>query len=197
MNLICLTVGGNFAFYPSDNPFHQWAPGISKQNDFLGKIVSEAKAKNIRIGARFDFSKQSAESVKKHPEWFFTHADGSHPVDASGRTPPCINGDFFRKQAVLIMNEVIERYHPSLIYLNNFGKNLGGQNLSEPCQCVNCKRSFTKMTGKTLPRKMKDEVRVFLKHSTYSTGKLFYDSAQELSPQTIFINADTAPAHGW
>src|SRR5687767_3420707 len=67
MNLLCLTVGGSFAFYPSDIPFHEWAPQISKSNDFFGKIVSEALSKNIRIGARFDFSKQSAKAVEAHP----------------------------------------------------------------------------------------------------------------------------------
>ena len=197
MNLICVTFGGSFAFYPSENPFHQWAPGISKENDFIGQLVAEARRKHIRVGARFDFSKQSAKSVAAHPDWFFTNVDGSHPEDASGRTPPCINGDFFRKQAVLIMNEVIERYRPSLIYLNNFGNNLGGQNLPDPCQCANCRKVFSKMTGKTLPRRMTDEVRIFLKHCTRSTGKLFYESAQRLSPETIFINADTTPTHGW
>lgn len=197
MNLLCLTVGGSFAFYPSDVPFHEWAPGISKSNDFLGRIASEAKSKNIRIGARFDFSKQSQDSVKANPEWFFTLADGTHPVDVSGRTPPCINGDFFRKQAVMIMEEVIHRYNPSLVYLNNFGNNLGGQNLPDPCQCANCKKSFFQKTGKTLPRKMTDEVRLFLKHSTYETGRLFFEALQKLAPDTVFINADTTPTNGW
>ena len=197
MNLLCLTVGGSFAFYPSDIPFHEWAPQISKSNDFFGKIVSEAKSKNIRIGARFDFSKQSAEAVKAHPEWFFTLADGTHPIDASGRTPPCINGDFFRNQAVLIVKEVISKYHPALVYLNNFGNNLGGQNLSDPCQCENCKKSFFQKTGKPLPPKMTDEVRVFLKHCTADTGRLFFEAVQQLSPTTVFINADTTPTHGW
>ena len=197
MNLLCLTVGGSFAFYPSAVPFHQWAPHISKDNDFIGKIAREARARNIRLGARFDFSKQSAEAVKAHPEWFFTLADGSHPVDASGRTPPCINGDFFRKQAVGIMKEVVDRYQPAMVYLNNFGNNLGGQDLPDPCQCANCKRRFLEMTGKPLPRHMTDEVRVFLKHSTYDTGRLFFEALQALSPQTVFINADTTPTHGW
>ncbi|CAN5746098.1 hypothetical protein BH10BAC3_BH10BAC3_09210 [soil metagenome] len=197
MNLLCLTVGGSFAFYPSAIPYHEWAPGISASNDFFGKIAGEAKAENIRIGARFDYSKQSADAVKAHPEWFFTLADGTHPVDASGRTPPCINGDFFRRQAVLIMEEVISRYHPGLVYLNNFGNNLGGQNLPDPCQCENCKRNFLEKTGKPLPQKMTDEVRVFLKHSTYETGRLFFEAVQKLSPGTILINADTTPTHGW
>lgn len=197
MNLLCLTVGGSFAFYPSNIPYHEWAPGISRENDFIGKITSEAKAKNIRIGARFDFSKQSAEAVKANPGWFFTHADGTHPVDASGRTPPCINGNFFRRQAVLIMEEVVNRYRPALVYLNNFGNNLGGQNLPDPCQCTNCKKSFLQKTGNPLPNKMTPEVKVFLKHSTYETGLLFFNSLQKLSPDTIFINADTTPTHGW
>ena len=197
MNLLCLTVGGSFAFYPSDIPYHEWAPGISKTNDFLGMIVSETRSRNIRLGARFDFSKQSAESVKANPGWFFTLADGSHPVDASGRTPPCINGDFFRKQAVLIMKEVVMRYDPALVYLNNFGNNLGGQNLPDPCQCINCRKKFKEQTGKPLPQTMTDEVRVFLKHCTYETGRIFYEELMKLSPKTIFINADTTPTHGW
>jgi hypothetical protein len=197
MNLLCLTAGGSFAFYPSAVPFHEWAPGISQSNDFLGKIASEAKARNIRIGARFDFSKQSAKSVEANPGWFFTLADGTHPVDASGRTPPCINGDFFRKQAVLIMKEVVSRYRPALVYLNNFGNNLGGQNLPDPCQCANCRRKFYQKTGKALPRTMTDEVRVFLRHCTYETGLLFFEELMKLSPQTILINADTTPTHGW
>jgi len=197
INLICLTVGGSFAFYPSGIEFHQWAPGISEANDFIGNIASEAATRNIRIGARFDFSKQSPESVKAHPEWFFTNADGSHPADASGRTPPCINGGFFRKQAVLIVEEVLNRYRPAMVYLNNFGNNLGGQNLPDPCQCANCKRLFLQKTGKQLPRKMSDEVRTFLRICTHETGKLFFDAVEKLSPNTIFINADTVPTHGW
>jgi hypothetical protein len=197
MNLLCLTVGGSFAFYPSRVPYHQWSPGITKENDFFGKIVKEAAKHKIRIGARFDFSKQSAEAVKEHPGWFFTLADGTHPVDASGRTPPCINGDFFRRQAVMIMEEVISTYHPAMVYLNNFGNNLGGQNLPVPCQCANCKKLFFEKTGKTLPLTMTDEVRLFLKHCTYDTGRLFFDTVQRLSPEAIFINADTTPTHGW
>jgi hypothetical protein len=197
MNLLCLTAGGSFAFYPSEIPFHEWAPGISESNDFLGLIASEARSRNIRLGTRFDFSKQSSESVKANPGWFFTLADGSHPVDASGRTPPCINGDFFRKQAVLIMKEVVSRYHPALVYLNNFGNNLGGQNLPDPCQCSNCRKKFIEKTGKPLPRIMTDEVRVFLRHCTYETGRIFFDVLMKLSPKTILINADTTPTHGW
>lgn len=197
MNLIFLTVGGSFAFYPSDISLHEWAPGISKSNDFLGRIVKEAKARNIRIAARFDFSKQSARSVKAHPEWFFTLTDGSHPVDASGRYTPCINGDFFRKQAVLIMEEVISRYQPSLVYFNNFGNNLGGQNLPDPCQCANCKKAFLQKKGKLLPLNMTGEVREFLKECSYETGRLFFEALEKLAPGTILINADTTPTHGW
>lgn len=197
INLICLTVGGSFAFYPSEIPFHEWAPGISKNHDFFGQLVQQANARNIRIGARFDFSKQAAKSVEAHPEWFFTKADGTHPVDKSGRTPPCINGDFFRKQAVDIMKEVILKYRPALVYFNNFGNNLGGQGLPDPCQCDNCKKAFLDKTGKSLPKHMTPEVKLFLKESTYETGKLFYDAVQELAPETILINADTNPTQGW
>jgi hypothetical protein len=197
MNLLCLTVGGSFAFYPSAIPFHEWAPGISQSNDFLGKITREARSRNIRLGARFDFSKQSAESVKANPGWFFTLADGTHPIDASGRTPPCINGDFFRKQAVLIMKEVVSRYEPALVYLNNFGNNLGGQNLPDPCQCANCRKKFLQKTGKALPQSMTDEVQIFLRHCTYETGRIFFEELMKLSPSTILINADTTPTHGW
>ena len=72
----------------------------------FGDVLREAHASKIRVVGRFDFSKTRKEVFDAHPEWFFRQANGE-PVIYNGLYSTCINGGYYRVQAMKILTEAL------------------------------------------------------------------------------------------
>src|SRR3954468_418629 len=108
-NVLLMGMGGIAAFYPTKVPFHYASPDLPPGTDLFGDVLNKLHARRIRVVGRFDFSKTSKAVFDAHPEWFFRKADGS-PVIYNGLYSTCINGGYYRDQAMKILAEGLENY---------------------------------------------------------------------------------------
>lgn len=89
-NTLMINAGGIFAFYPSGLEHQVVTPYLKK--DLLGEVIAQAHARNIRVIARFDFSKAYESLFAVHPEWFYRDREGRE-VNYFGIVHTCLNGD--------------------------------------------------------------------------------------------------------
>lgn len=165
-NVLHFSAGGIVAFYPTKLPFHYASPYLNGR-DLLGEVTRLAHQRNIRIVARYDFSKTRREVYDAHPEWFFRKADGS-PVIYNGLYSTCINGGYYREHALKILHEALDRYPLDGLFFNMFGnqsRDYSG-NFVGHCHCDNCVRRYREQYGKPLPGNPDQEYRRFMFRSS-------------------------------
>src|SRR5664279_3219317 len=119
-NVVLMGMGGIAAYYPTAVEFHYASPNLPAGRDMFGDVLREAHARQIRVVGRFDFSKTRKAAYDAHPEWFFRKADGN-PVVYNGLYSTCINGGYYRGQAMKILTEGLERYDVDGLFFNMFG----------------------------------------------------------------------------
>jgi len=103
-NVVLMGMGGIAAYYPTRTEFHYPSPYLPAGRDMFGDVLKEAHARGIRVVGRYDLSKTPKAAYDAHPEWFFRKADGS-PVVYNGLYSTCINGGYYRGQAMKILAE--------------------------------------------------------------------------------------------
>ncbi len=120
---IVVNAGGIYSFYPSKIEHHKPNPFIGSR-DLFGEICEEAKKRNLKIIARFDFAGASSEMSELHPGWFHLNKDGSNKSHRGSNsrfsTTPTggyQNEDFAQK----VLHELVENYEISGIHLNASG----------------------------------------------------------------------------
>ncbi len=151
-NVLLFGMGGIVAHYPTDVPFHYRSPHLPAGRDTFGEMLREAQTRGIRLIGRFDFSKTRKEVFDTHPEWFFRQA-GGEPVAYNNLYSTCINGGYYRGQAMIILAEALERYAVAGLFFNMFGNpstDYSGRNVGL-CHCDNCQRLFRQRFGRDLP----------------------------------------------
>src|SRR5689334_3945026 len=75
-NTIVFNVGGIYAWYPTQVPFHTVNEHLPATFDLLQAVIAECHKRDIRFVARFDFSKTEDSAYLSHPEWFARQASG-------------------------------------------------------------------------------------------------------------------------
>jgi hypothetical protein len=162
-NVLLMGMGGIAAYYPTNVPFHYASPYLAKGQDMFGNVLSEAHAQGIRVVGRFDFSKTPRKVFDAHPEWFFRKANGE-PVIYNGLYSTCINGGYYREQAIKILSEALERYEVDGLFFNMFGnqsRDYSGRDVGL-CHCNACKTKYREMFGRDIPDKPDDDYRKFM-----------------------------------
>ena len=101
-NVLLIGMGGIAAYYPTRVAFHYPSPDLPAGRDMFGDVLKDAHGRGIRVVGRFDFSKTPKTVFDAHPEWFFRQADGN-PVIYNGLYSTCINGGYYRAQAMKIL----------------------------------------------------------------------------------------------
>src|SRR5258708_33742210 len=132
----------------------------------FGDVVREAHVRKIRVVGRYDLSKTPKAVLDAHPEWFFRQADGQ-PVIYNGLYSTCINGGYYREQAMKILSEGLDKYAVDGLFFNMFGnqsRDYGGRQVGL-CHCDDCKRKYRQMYKKEIPETADDDYRKFLFHS--------------------------------
>ena len=140
-NVLLFGMGGIVAHYPTKVEFHFPSASIRPGRDPFGEVLKLSHARGIRVIGRFDFSKTRKEVYDAHPEWFFRQASGE-PVVYNGLYSTCINGGYYRVQAMKILQEALERYEVDGLFFNMFGnqsRDYSGRDVGI-CHCENCRR---------------------------------------------------------
>ncbi len=144
-------VGGIYAWYPTQVPFHTVNPYLPNDMDLLKEVISECHRQQIQFIARFDFSKAEDKTYAQRPWWFVKTATGEPQIIGEKRPgnwsllmSTCLNGEY-RNQAVAIpiLEEVLANYDIDGIFFNNPS--------FIPCFCETCQQKYREVFGVELP----------------------------------------------
>ncbi|HVW86319.1 MAG TPA: hypothetical protein VHB50_16645 [Bryobacteraceae bacterium] len=188
-NVVLTGMGGIVAYYPTRVEFHYASPWMPPGRDMFGELLREAHARRIRVVGRYDFSKTQKAVYDAHPEWFFRKADGQ-PVIYNGLYSTCINGGYYREQAMKILAEGLDRYNVDSLFFNMFGNqstDYSGKYVGL-CHCDNCQKKFRQMYGREIPDKPDDDYRNFLLKSSREVSEAVGRLIREKRPHAGYFN---------
>ncbi len=162
-NVVLMGMGGIVSYYPTSVQYHYASPDLPGGKDMFGDVVRECHARKIRVVGRYDLSKTRKDVFDAHPEWFFKQANGQ-PVIYNGLYSTCINGGYYREQAIKILSEGLEKYEVDGLFFNMFGnqsRDYSGKHVGL-CHCDVCKTKYRKEYGKEIPLEPDDDYRKFM-----------------------------------
>lgn len=150
-NTLVMNAGGIYAWYPSKIPFHHINEYLPKGRDLFSEIIEACHKRDIRVVARFDFSKAEDKTYQLHPEWFVRYADGStrrygkeRPGDWSLLVTTCLNAGYRNEDvAIPVVKEVLSMYPIDGIFFN--------APHYEFCCCDECRRKYEEHYGVAMP----------------------------------------------
>ena len=148
---LVFNVGGIYAWYPTDIPFHTINPLLPPGRDLVGEVAGACHKAGILFIARFDFSKAEDKTYYRHPEWFIRLEDNKPQIvapDRPGSWPllmsTCTNGDYQREGlAFPVLREVLSRYEIDGAFITSM--------IYAPCNCEICRRKYRQCFGAPLP----------------------------------------------
>jgi hypothetical protein len=187
-NTLLVNMGGIVAQYPTRAPFHYPSVFLPAGRDLFGEALQQAHARRIRVVGRFDLSKTQKAVYDAHPEWFFRRASGE-PAIYNGLYSTCINGDYYRRHALAILTEALERYEVDGLFFNMFGNpsaDYSGAAMG-PCTCEACRTRFRARTGREIPAQADTEYRAFLADSAREVAATIADLIHAKRPQAAFL----------
>lgn len=188
-NVLLVGMGGIVAYYPTKVDFHYPSPDLPSGRDMFGDVLKDAHTSHIRVVGRFDFSKTAQPVFDAHPEWFFRKADGQ-PVIYNGLYSTCINGGYYRSQAMKILTEALETYEVDGLFFNMFGnqsRDYSGREVGL-CHCDSCQRKYREAFHKELPDKPDDDYRKFMFTSSREVAAAIGDLIRQKRPQAGYFN---------
>jgi hypothetical protein len=188
-NVLLEGMGGIVAYYPTAVPFHYPSPYLPAGRDLFGEILRQAHAGHIRVVGRFDFSKTRKDVYDAHPEWFFRQSNGE-PVIYNGLYSTCINGGYYREQALKILAEGLGRYDVDGLFFNMFG-NQSADYSGRPvglCHCDACQRLCRARFGRAVPDTPDSDYRAFMAASTREVAAAIGDLIHRLRPRAGYFN---------
>lgn len=155
-NVLVMNVGGIYAWYQSKVPFHHINEHLPKDGDLLRDLIDACHKRNIRVVARFDFSKTDDAVFQQRPWWFVKDAQGKPRIYGKERPgnwsllyTTCLNGGYRGSEfAVPVTREVIRAYAIDGVFLN--------APHYEFCHCKTCQEKYLRKYGKALPVEAKE-----------------------------------------
>ena len=183
-NTLLFGMGGIVAYYPTQVEFHYPSPYLPPGRDLFGELLKEAHGRGIRVIGRFDLSKTQKPVYDAHPEWFMRRANGE-PVIYNGLYSTCINGGYYREQALKILSEALERYPVDALFFNMFGNQASDYsgNPIGPCHCQSCQARY----GRPLPSTPDAAYREFLSRSAREVAARIGELIHTQRPGAAFL----------
>jgi hypothetical protein len=187
-NTFLMNMGGIVAQYPTRVPFHYPSAFLPKGRDLFGDVLREAHARRMRVVGRFDLSKTQKPVFDAHPEWFFKRANGE-PAIYSGLYSTCINGDYYRRHALTILEEALDRYEVDGLFFNMFGNpatDYSGAPMG-PCQCGACQARYRRRFGRDVPSAADADYRAFMADSSREVAAAIAELIHRKRPRAAFL----------
>jgi hypothetical protein len=187
-NTFLMNMGGIVAQYPTRVPFHYPSAFLPPGRDLFGDVVREAHARKIRVVGRFDLSKTQRPVFDAHPEWFFVRANGE-PVIYNGLYSTCINGDYYRRHALTILAEALERYEVDGLFFNMFGNPATDYSgvATGPCHCQACQTRYRARYGRSVPAVADADYRSFMADSSREVAATIAELIHRKRPNAAFL----------
>ncbi len=148
---LVINVGGIYAWYQSAIPYHHINEYLPQDSQFLKELIGSCHERDIKVIARFDFSKVDDLVYLQHPEWFVKDQAGQPLIFGSKRMgnwslllSTCINGGFRNEEfAVKVLEEALSLFELDGVFFN--------APQMEDCFCENCKRKYRQRYKEELP----------------------------------------------
>src|SRR5262245_46562617 len=188
-NVVLMGMGGIASYYPTSVQYHYASPDLPAGRDMFGDVLRECHARKIRVVGRYDLSKTRKEVYDAHPEWFFRQANGE-PVIYNGLYSTCINGGYYREQALKILAEGLEKYEVDGLFFNMFGnqsRDYSGQYVGL-CHCEVCKTKYRAAYHKEIPNEPDDDYRKFMFTSSREIAAEIGDLIHKKRPRAGYFN---------
>ncbi|KAF4968845.1 hypothetical protein FSARC_3811 [Fusarium sarcochroum] len=155
-------IGGIQAQYPTELPFHATNSLIDhrESGDLISDAIKVTHKKGMRLLARMDFSKVSAEIAAQHPEWCFKSPTGSLQTHDGDLVSVCPSGQYYQERIFDILEEVTRKYPVDGFFINwttmneeDYYKRYHGV-----CHCDSCQSRWQQYSGDLkLPHNPKDD----------------------------------------
>ena len=187
-NTFLVNMGGIVAQYPTRVAFHYPSTFLPAGRDLFGDVLRDAHARGMRVVGRFDLSKTQKPAYDAHPEWFFRRADGQ-PAIYNGLYSTCINGDYYRKHALTILSEALERYDVDGLFFNMFGNpatDYSGVPMG-PCRCDACLTRFRRRYNRDVPAEADADHRAFMSESAREVAATIAELIHRKRPRAAFL----------
>jgi Hypothetical glycosyl hydrolase 6 len=183
-----VNMGGIVAQYPTRVAFHYPSAFLPAGRDLFGDVLRDAHARGMRVVGRFDLSKTQKPAYDAHPEWFFRRADGQ-PAIYNGLYSTCINGDYYRKHALTILSEALDRYDVDGLFFNMFGNpatDYSGVPMG-PCRCDACLARFRRRYNRDVPAEADADYRAFMSESAREVAATIAELIHRKRPRAAFL----------
>ena len=187
-NTFLVNMGGIVAQYPTRVAFHYPSTFLPAGRDLFGDVLRDAHARGLRVVGRFDLSKTQKPAYDAHPEWFFRRADGQ-PAIYNGLYSTCINGDYYRKHALTILSEALDRYDVDGLFFNMFGNpatDYSGVPMG-PCRCDACLARFRRRYNRDVPAAADADYRAFMSESAREVAATIAELIHRKRPRAAFL----------
>ncbi|WP_180950927.1 family 10 glycosylhydrolase [Marasmitruncus massiliensis] len=179
-NAVVVNVGGIYAWYPSKVKYHHINEFLPEGRDLLQEILEACHRKNIKVIARFDFSKTDDVVYLNRPEWFVKQRDDSPLIYGKDRMgdwslliSTCINSGYRNRDlAVPVIEEVLQGYDIDGIFFN-------APHPSD-CYCEICREKYHSLYGEALPDHPADFNPDWHSRCMKDNVKLIYDTAKSI-----------------
>ncbi len=188
-NVVLMGMGGIVSYYPTSVPYHYSSPDLPAGRDMFGDVLRECHARKIRVVGRYDLSKTRKDVYDAHPEWFFRQANGE-PVIYNGLYSTCINGGYYREQALKILSEGLEKYDVDGLFFNMFGnqsRDYSGRYVGL-CHCDVCQTKYRAAFNKEIPKEPDDDYRKFMFTSSREIAAVIGDLIHQKRPRAGYFN---------
>ena len=155
-NVLVFNVGGIYAWYKSKIRYHHVNEYLPSDFDLLTGMIAECHKRDIKLVARFDFSKTDDYVFQEKPQWFVKDRDNKPIIYGKDRMGPwsllmttCNNAGYRNDEvAVPVIREVLENYNIDGVFLNAASYHL--------CFCETCKAKYYQKYGHLLPEDPKE-----------------------------------------
>lgn len=185
-NVLVMNVGGIYAWYPSRVPWHNVNPYLPKDHDLLAELIDACHARNIRLVARYDFSKVSDWVYQRRPQWFSRGCDGKGQVIGAMRQgewdllySTCINGGYRNEVAAEILRESLSQYDIDGVFFN--------APHATNCHCEICQQKYQALYGVPLPDDEKEWDSGWRSRCLYDNMKILRAAVREVRPEVPTI----------
>jgi hypothetical protein len=142
----------------------------------------------MRVIGRFDLSKTQKPVFDAHPEWFFKRSNGG-PAIYNGLYSTCINGDYYRRHALTILEEALDRYEVDGLFFNMFGNpssDYSGASMG-PCQCDACQERYRRRFNRPVPADADADYRAFMADSSREVAASIAELIHRKRPKAAFL----------
>ena len=199
-NAVVINVGGIYAWYRSNVPYHHINEYLPEGRDLLEELISEFHKRDIKVIARFDFSLADDRTYQEHPEWFARDKDMNPMIAGATRmggwdqllTTCSLSGYRNEEVAVPILEEVLDRYAIDGIFLN--------APTAPFCRCNHCQKKYLEKYGKVMPENVDDLDPKWLSDCTKENIDVLYKAIKKKNkniPLILYYSPFSEKIKGW